>query len=114
MSGGAASRGCPAGPPSSRSGRYRTTAARRRDGRGLCHIHSPELPQDKGDLISSREKEVLGWLKQGKSSWEISVILNISERTVNFHIYNIMQKLEAVNRPHAVAVAASLGLIEFD
>ncbi|MFZ0945966.1 MAG: LuxR C-terminal-related transcriptional regulator [Syntrophobacteraceae bacterium] len=80
----------------------------------LCHIHSPELPQDKGDLISSREKEVLGWLKQGKSSWEISVILNISERTVNFHIYNIMQKLEAVNRPHAVAVAASLGLIEFD
>ncbi len=50
---------------------------------------------------------------QGKSSWEISVILNISERTVNFHIYNIMQKLEAVNRTHAVAVATSLGLIEF-
>ncbi len=80
----------------------------------FCHIHSPALPQNNGDLLSGREKEVLNWLKRGKSSWEISVILNISERTVNFHIYNIMQKLEAVNRPHAVAVAASLGLIELD
>ncbi|MGA2735383.1 MAG: autoinducer binding domain-containing protein [Syntrophobacteraceae bacterium] len=80
----------------------------------LCYIHSPELPQNGRGLLSGREKEVLNWLKQGKSSWEISVILNISERTANFHIYNIMQKLEAVNRPHAVAVAASLGLIEFD
>jgi DNA-binding CsgD family transcriptional regulator len=63
--------------------------------------------------LSSREKEVLNWLKQGKSSWEISVILGISERTVNYHVYNIMQKLGATNRPQAVAVAAHYGLIDF-
>ena len=64
--------------------------------------------------LSLREKEVLDWLKQGKSSWDISVILGISERTVNFHVYKIMQKLGVTNRPQAVAVAAHYGLIDFN
>lgn len=63
-------------------------------------------------VLSAREKEVLNWLKQGKSSWDVSVILDISERTVNYHVYNIMRKLEAVNRPQALAAAARLGLID--
>jgi DNA-binding CsgD family transcriptional regulator len=65
-------------------------------------------------VLSNREKEVLNWLKQGKSSWDISVILGISERTVNYHVYNVMQKLEAINRPQAVATALHLGLIDVD
>jgi DNA-binding CsgD family transcriptional regulator len=65
-------------------------------------------------LLSAREIEVLNWLKQGKSTWDISVILSISERTVNFHARNITQKLDAVNRTQAVAVGASLGLIDID
>jgi DNA-binding CsgD family transcriptional regulator len=63
-------------------------------------------------VLSAREKEVLNWLKQGKSSWEISVILGISESTVNFHVYNVMHKLDASSRPQAVAAAAHLGLID--
>jgi DNA-binding CsgD family transcriptional regulator len=63
--------------------------------------------------LSPREKEVLNWLKQGKSSWDMSVILNISERTVNYHVYNIMEKLGAINRPQAVAIATHLGLVDF-
>lgn len=66
------------------------------------------------DLLSNREKEVLNWLKDGKSSWDISAILGISERTVNFHVYNIMKKLEVVNRAQAVAVATHLGMLEID
>ena len=69
---------------------------------------------DKDIVLSTREKEVLNWLKRGKSSWDISVILGISERTVNFHVYKIMQKLEAVNRPQAVAAAIHFGLIDVD
>lgn len=65
-------------------------------------------------LLSVREIEVLNWLKHGKSSWDISAILGISERTVNFHVKNITQKLDAVNRTQAVAVGASLGLIDID
>jgi LuxR family quorum-sensing transcriptional regulator LasR len=49
---------------------------------------------------------------QGKSSWEMSVILGISERTANFHVFNIMRKLGATNRAQAVAVAARQGLID--
>jgi len=67
----------------------------------------------KGQL-SLREKEVLTWLKKGKTSWDISIILCISERTVNFHIKNIMEKLDAVSRTHAVVKAIEKGLIDND
>lgn len=61
--------------------------------------------------LTSREMEALNWLKLGKTSWEISRILEISERTVNFHINNIIDKLNVSNRTHAVALAGSLGII---
>lgn len=62
--------------------------------------------------LSKREKEVLSWIMVGKSSWDISVILSISERTVKFHVDNIMVKLDAVSRTHAVAIAVSAGVID--
>ncbi len=62
--------------------------------------------------ITRREVEVLQWLQQGKSSWEISKILGLSERTVNFHIYNVMEKIKAVNRLQMVSIALRLGLID--
>lgn len=77
----------------------------------LATVSGGAPPDEILPAISTREKEVLAWLEKGKSSWDISVILDISERTVNFHVYNIMRKLGATNRPQAVAVAARLGLI---
>ena len=62
-------------------------------------------------VLSARETEVLNWLKAGKSSWDISVVLGVSERTINFHVYNLMGKLGALNRPQAVAIAIRRGLI---
>ena len=55
--------------------------------------------------LTDREKEILTWLMEGKSSWDIGQILSISERTVKFHVNNICIKLNAVNRTHAVAKA---------
>ena len=66
------------------------------------------------DRFIAREIEVLNWLEHGKRSWDISAILGISESTVNFHVKNITQKLNTENRTQAVAVGASLGLIEID
>jgi LuxR family transcriptional regulator, quorum-sensing system regulator CviR len=80
----------------------------------LSRIFNGMPSADKVITLSDREKDVLNWLKQGKSSWDVSVILGVSERTVNYHVYNIMHKLEAVNRPQAVAVAVHLGLIDVD
>ncbi|MGA3172934.1 MAG: LuxR C-terminal-related transcriptional regulator [Syntrophorhabdales bacterium] len=64
--------------------------------------------------LSSREKEVLTWAKDGKSTWEISKILSISSNTVKFHLKNIMGKLGVVSRVQAVAVALHNGLIGID
>jgi DNA-binding CsgD family transcriptional regulator len=64
--------------------------------------------------LSPREREILNWAKVGKSSWEISMILSISISTVLFHVKNIMEKLEVVNRTQAVAVALQSGLIDIE
>jgi len=62
--------------------------------------------------LSRREREVLSWLRHGKSNWEVSRILGISDRTVKFHVTSIMRKLNAVTRTQAVAIAMELGIME--
>ena len=64
--------------------------------------------------LSQREMEVLEWAKIGKSNWEVSVILNISERTVKFHMRNIYRKLEVTNKSHAIAKAMKLGIVSLE
>ena len=58
-------------------------------------------------ILSPRELEVLMWLRLGKTSWDISKILCISERTVNYHVNNIMRKFGVFSRMQAVSVAAN-------
>lgn len=55
--------------------------------------------------LTSRESEVLYWLTMGKTNKDISVILNLSPRTVNKHLEQIFQKMGVDNRTSA-AVAA--------
>ena len=38
--------------------------------------------------LTGRELECLEWVSHGKTSWEIGTILDLSERTVNFHLSN--------------------------
>ena len=61
--------------------------------------------------LTSRELEVLLWTVEGKTAFEISIILKISERTVVFHLQNTCRKLNVNNRTHAVVKAISLGVI---
>lgn len=62
-------------------------------------------------VLSAREKECLALTAQGKTAWEISAIFNRSRGTVNFHLRNAMQKLDAVNKTQAVAKAIQHGLL---
>jgi len=64
--------------------------------------------------LTSREKEVLFHLAKGGTSIEVSKALNISETTVVFHTKNIIEKVDARNRTHAVAKVIVLNLINFD
>jgi LuxR family quorum sensing-dependent transcriptional regulator len=62
-------------------------------------------------LLTPREREALRWVSIGKSDWDISEILNISERTARFHVVNAVHKLKAANRSAAVVEAVKLGEI---
>ncbi len=61
--------------------------------------------------LTARERECLLWAAAGKTAWESARILNVSERTVIFHLHNALHKLDVTNKPHAIAKAVALGLI---
>jgi len=61
--------------------------------------------------LTPRERDALGWVAQGKSDWEISVILGVSETTARWHVDNGRKKLGAVNRAQAIARMAAAGLL---
>lgn len=61
--------------------------------------------------LSQRELEVLTWAARGKTSDEIASILDLSKRTVDFHIDNARLKLDVTSRTQAAAKAAACGLI---
>ncbi len=63
------------------------------------------------DPLSYREKECLLWASEGKTNWDIARILTISDATVSFHFGNVVRKLKATNRQHAVARGLLLGII---
>ncbi len=68
-----------------------------------------EPPAPKNPL-TPRELECLIWSADGKTSWEISEILSVSERTVNAHLGRAIRKLGVVSRTQAVAAAMRRGL----
>ncbi len=61
--------------------------------------------------LSSREREVLQLLAEGKSMKEVAAVLEISPRTVEFHKYRIMELLRVKTNAELVQQAIKLGLI---
>lgn len=61
--------------------------------------------------LTPREREVLQELAQGFANKQIAYTLNITERTVKFHLNSIFQKLGAHNRTEAVSIAYERQLI---
>jgi DNA-binding CsgD family transcriptional regulator len=61
--------------------------------------------------LSPRQREVLMWSAEGKTTWETSIIMKCTEATVNYHLRQVIRKLDATNKTHAVSRALHLGLI---
>jgi LuxR family transcriptional regulator len=61
--------------------------------------------------LTSREAEILRWTADGATSGQVSGKLHIAERTVNFHISNVLIKLGVQNKTAGVIKALTLGLI---
>lgn len=66
----------------------------------------------KAPELSPREKECILWVARGKSSWDVGTILGISENTVNYHVKNVMRKMEASSRMVAAIKTIEFGIIE--
>jgi len=64
--------------------------------------------------LTPREHEILTLKVQGKTSQEVAQSLFVTKRTVNFHLDNIYDKLQAKNCLHAFTKAVRFGLIELE
>jgi DNA-binding CsgD family transcriptional regulator len=62
--------------------------------------------------LSGKERLVLAELARGNSTEEIGLVLAVSPHTVRTHVKNLMRKLGARTRAHAVAIALSESAIE--
>src|SRR5262249_42343493 len=61
--------------------------------------------------LTGREAEVLQLIRDGFRNKQIADRLGISEATINFHVKNLVDKLGANDRTHAVTIAVRRGLI---
>ena len=61
--------------------------------------------------LSPREIEILRHVASGETSKEIAMHLGIRERTVNWHLARVYEKLGATSRAEAVAIAIESGIV---
>lgn len=74
-------------------------------------IIRPQLTEQRGKILTSREKEILRLIKEGKLSKQIAADLGISIHTVNRHRQNILEKLSVGNSVEALMAATAMRLL---
>jgi DNA-binding NarL/FixJ family response regulator len=63
------------------------------------------------ERLTARERQIVALLAEGLSNRAVAERLGIAERTVKFHVGEILGRLGASNRAQAVAIAQSRGLV---
>jgi DNA-binding NarL/FixJ family response regulator len=66
------------------------------------------------DALTEREVDVLRLIAAGNGNKQIADVLSISEATVKSRVTNILSKLAANDRAHAVTIGLKRGIIELD
>lgn len=62
-------------------------------------------PKSRERLVTPRERECILWASEGKTDWEIAVILGISRPTVAKHLLSARHRLDVMNRAHLIGEA---------
>jgi two-component system, NarL family, response regulator LiaR len=75
-------------------------------------LHEKPVELDEVESLSQREMEVLKLIAEGFSNAKIGEKLFISEKTVKFHVSNILAKLQLADRTQAAVYAWRSGIIE--
>ncbi len=76
----------------------------------VIRVEGGQIPHYES-LLSPREKECLQWAAAGKTIWETSEILKVSERAVRLYLDTARHKLECLNKTQAVGKAVALGIV---
>ena len=66
---------------------------------------------DRSHTLTRRQIEILHWVQEGKTAWEIGRILNLTDRSVEGHLRRIYLRLNVRNKLRAVLRAQDLGLL---
>jgi NarL family two-component system response regulator LiaR len=74
-------------------------------------VRTARQPRPPGHDLTAREREVLALMVQGLSNREIAERLALTRSTVKFHVSNVLSKLDASSRGHAVAMAVQHKLV---
>jgi DNA-binding NarL/FixJ family response regulator len=77
----------------------------------LAGTELPPLDDRTDDVLTSREREVLVLLAEGRTNREIAAALSVTLATVKSHLVRVYAKLEAGNRNQALGRAVALGLL---
>jgi DNA-binding NarL/FixJ family response regulator len=64
------------------------------------------------EFLTAREIAVLRLISAGNANKEIGALLSITEETVKGHVKNILSKLDAKDRTHAVTISLRRGIVE--
>jgi len=76
-------------------------------------VGATDEDQGRGPItLSPRQLEVLRWMARGKTGWEVAIIMNCSEATVNYHLKQVFRKLHVTKRVQAVSRAMALGVLQ--
>jgi DNA-binding NarL/FixJ family response regulator len=67
--------------------------------------------EDRYDLLSDREREILQMIAEGRANKEVAILLNISPTTVETHRAHILQKLDIHSVPELILYAVRKGII---
>ncbi len=77
----------------------------------VCALKGAAAHRSAAKPLSPREIEILRWITEGKSDWQIGRILAISDKTVNYHIENVKRKFGVATRVQAVVSAIQQGAL---
>lgn len=76
-----------------------------------AHVSTGGVSEEELSRLTPREWECLRLTAQGYREAEAAALMGLSPTTVRFHLDNVVRKLGASTRTHAVALAAQLGML---
>jgi DNA-binding NarL/FixJ family response regulator len=78
----------------------------------LDYVPSEDTIQNTASIaLTRREIQILNYIADGNANKQIAHILQAGEQTIKNHVSNILRKLNANDRAHAVAIAIGKGWI---